>query len=56
MADPTHFWSAIFMFCSENGRWQSVTSSSAYGHTCIQWNLSIMDTLGTENQLAIKRF
>ena len=30
MADPTEFWSAIFMFCSENGRWQAAISSSAY--------------------------
>ena len=28
MADPTQFWSAIFMFCSENGRWQAAISSS----------------------------
>ena len=28
MADPTHLWSAIFMFCSENGRWQAAISSS----------------------------
>ena len=29
MADPTQFWSAIFMFCSENGRWQAAISGSA---------------------------
>ena len=28
MADPTQSWSAIFMFCSDNGRWQAATSSS----------------------------
>ena len=28
MADPTQFWSAIFMFCLENGRWQAAISSS----------------------------
>ena len=28
MADPTQFWSAIFMFCLENGRWQAVISGS----------------------------
>ena len=33
MADPTQFWSAIFMFCSEKGRWQAAISSSV--HTCI---------------------
>ena len=27
IADPTQFWSAIFMFCSENGRWQAAISS-----------------------------
>ena len=35
MADPTQFWSAIFMFCSENGRWQAAISSSAYVHTYV---------------------
>ena len=30
MADPTQFWSAIFMFCSENGRWQAAISSSVH--------------------------
>ena len=29
MADPTQFWSAIFMFYSENGRWQTAISNSA---------------------------
>ena len=29
MADPTQIWSAIFMFCLENGRWQAAISSSA---------------------------
>ena len=28
MADPAQFWSAIFMFCLENGRWQAAISSS----------------------------
>ena len=28
MADPTQFWSAVFMFCSEKGRWQAAISSS----------------------------
>ena len=27
MADPSAFWSAIFMFCLENGRWQTALSS-----------------------------
>ena len=31
MADPTQFWSAIFMFCLENGRWQAVTVFLALG-------------------------
>ena len=30
MADPTQFWSAIFMFCSENGRWHSATYVRMY--------------------------
>ena len=33
MADPAQFWSAIFMFCSENGRWQAAISSSAHVNT-----------------------
>ena len=32
MADPTQFWSAIFMFCSENGRWQVAIFSPAHSH------------------------
>ena len=31
MADPTQSWSAIFMFCSENGRWPAAISSSVIG-------------------------
>ena len=27
MTDPTQFRSAIFMFCSKNGRWQAAISS-----------------------------
>ena len=26
LADPTQSWSAIFMFCLENGRWQAATT------------------------------
>ena len=33
VADPTQFWSAIFMFCSENGRWQATISSSVSEET-----------------------
>ena len=40
MADSTQFWSAIFMFCSENGGWQVAISSSLmyrqYVHTQIK--------------------
>ena len=34
IADPTQFWSAIFTFCSENGRWQAAISSSAVLYCC----------------------
>ena len=33
IADQTQFCSAIFVFCSENGRWQAAISSS--GTICI---------------------
>ena len=36
MADPTHFWSVIFMFCSKNGRWQAANSSLHVStHSCM---------------------
>ena len=41
MADPTQFWSAIFMFCSEHGRRQAAISSSVcvyvrmLAHMCV---------------------
>ena len=44
LADPTQFWSAIFMFCLEYGRWQAVISSFAYvcaylhyAYTLVSW-------------------
>ena len=35
MADPTQLWSAIFLFCLENGRRQVAISSSMWMHPAV---------------------
>ena len=54
MADSTQFWSAIFMFCSENGRWQAAISSSEtvlqfywHRHSCMLWYMQLIFIFST---------
>ena len=44
MAHPTQFWSAIFMFCSENGRRQAAISSSLCVYACLHTSVYVVRT------------